>query len=334
MPLSILLRCIDLQSTRDFYQSALGFDSTATAENTLTVSMEGSRLVFTSQDLWTLEPRLSGTIYITVVDVDAYFAAIKDHVTLAWALQDMPYGSREFAIVDCNGYLIAFQQEGTGSGLRSLWQTFALRLFTSVRMQQIIRQIATEIRVGEHQVRAAVELLDGGATVPFIARCRKEATGGRDDIQLRELASRLDYLRELESRRESILKSIDEQGKLTPELRAAVMLAPTKQELEDLYLPFKQRRRTKGLIAREFGIEPLADKLWADPTLDPVAEAAAFTRPPEVLDDGKPGADFSTAAAVLDGVRDILSERWAEDPALVQNLREWLWAEGLLRSKK
>lgn len=114
MPLSILLRCIDLQSTRDFYQSALGFDSTATAENTLTVSMEGSRLVFTSQDLWTLEPRLSGTIYITVVDVDAYFAAIKDHVTLAWALQDMPYGSREFAIVDCNGYLIAFQQEGTG----------------------------------------------------------------------------------------------------------------------------------------------------------------------------------------------------------------------------
>lgn len=199
-------------------------------------------------------------------------------------------------------------------------------------MQQIIRQIATEIRVGEHQVRAAVELLDGGATVPFIARYRKEATGGLDDIQLRELASRLDYLRELESRRESILKSIDEQGKLTPELRAAVMLAPTKQELEDLYLPFKQRRRTKGLIAREFGIEPLADKLWADPTLDPVAEAAAFTRPPEVLDDGKPGADFSTAAAVLDGVRDILSERWAEDAALLQNLREWLWAEGLLKS--
>ena len=199
-------------------------------------------------------------------------------------------------------------------------------------MQQIIRQIATEIRVGEHQVRAAVELLDGGATVPFVARYRKEATDGLDDIQLRELASRLDYLRELEARRESILKSIDEQGKLTPELRAAVMLAPTKQELEDLYLPFKQRRRTKGLIAREFGIEPLADKLWADPTLDPMTEAAAFTRPPEVLDDGKPGADFSTAAAVLDGVRDILSERWAEDAALLQNLREWLWAEGLLKS--
>ncbi|MDP3165002.1 MAG: Tex family protein [Hydrogenophaga sp.] len=199
-------------------------------------------------------------------------------------------------------------------------------------MQNIVAQIAQEIRVGVHQVQAAVDLIDGGATVPFIARYRKEATGGLDDIQLRELAYRLDYLRELEARRETILKSIDEQGKLTPELRAAVMLAPTKQELEDHYLPFKQRRRTKGLIAREFGIEPLADKLFADPTLDPTAEAAAFTRPPEVLDDGKPGADFSTVPAVLDGVRDILSERWAEDAALLQNLREWLWAEGLLKS--
>ncbi len=199
-------------------------------------------------------------------------------------------------------------------------------------MQNIVAQIAQEIRVQVHQVQAAVDLIDGGATVPFIARYRKEATGGLDDIQLRELAFRLDYLRELEARRETTLKSIDEQGKLTPELRAAVMLAPTKQELEDLYLPFKQRRRTKGLIAREFGIEPLADKLWADPTLDPMAEAAAFTRPPEVLDDGKPGADFSTVPAVLDGVRDILSERWAEDAALLQNLREWLWTEGLLKS--
>lgn len=199
-------------------------------------------------------------------------------------------------------------------------------------MQQIIRQIATEIRVGEHQVRAAVELLDGGATVPFIARYRKEATGGLDDIQLRELSYRLDYLRELEDRRAAVLKSIDEQGKLTDALRAAIAAAPTKQELEDLYLPFKQKRRTKGQIAREFGIEPLADKLFADPTLDPAAEAAAFTKPPEVLDDGKPGADFSTVPAVLDGVRDILSERWAEDAALLQNLREWLWAEGLLKS--
>ena len=201
-------------------------------------------------------------------------------------------------------------------------------------MQQIIRQLAAEIKVGEQQVRAAVELLDGGATVPFIARYRKEVTGGLDDIQLRELEARLSYLRELDERRAAVLKSIDEQGKLTDALRAAIAAAPTKQELEDIYLPFKQKRRTKGQIAREFGIEPLADKLFADPTLDPAVEAAAFTRPPEVLDDGKPGADFSTVPAVLDGVRDILSERWAEDPALVQNLREWLWAEGLLRSKK
>jgi len=201
-------------------------------------------------------------------------------------------------------------------------------------MQKIIGQIAAEIRVTPAQVQAAVELLDGGATVPFIARYRKEATNGLDDIQLRELEARLAYLRELHERRAAVLKSIDEQGKLTDALRAAIAAAPTKQELEDIYLPFKQKRRTKGQMAREAGIEPLADKLFADPTLDPATEAAAFIRPPEVLDDGKPGADFSTVPAVLDGVRDILSERWAEDAALVQGLREWLWAEGLLRSKK
>ncbi len=201
-------------------------------------------------------------------------------------------------------------------------------------MQKIIGQIAAEIRVTLSQVQAAVELLDSGATVPFIARYRKEATNGLDDIQLRELEARLSYLRELAERRVAILKNIDEQGKLTDALRAAIAAAPTKQELEDIYLPFKQKRRTKGQIAREAGIEPLADKLFADPTLDPASEAAAFTRPPEVLDDGKIGADFSTVPAVLDGVRDILSERWAEDAALVQGLREWLWAEGLLVAKK
>src|SRR3989344_5352445 len=201
-------------------------------------------------------------------------------------------------------------------------------------MQQIIRQLAAEIRVSEQQVRAAVELLDGGATVPFIARYRKEVTGGLDDIQLRELEARLSYLRELDDRRAAVLKSIDEQGKLTDALRAAIAAAPTKGGLETSLLPFKEKRRTKGQMAREFGIEPLADKLFADPTLDPAVEAAAFTKPAEVMDDGKTGADFSTVPAVLDGVRDILSERWAEDPALVQNLREWLWAEGLLRSKK
>ena len=194
-------------------------------------------------------------------------------------------------------------------------------------MQKIIRQIAAELRVHEHQVKAAVELLDGGATVPFVARYRKEATGGLDDIQLRELNERLGYLRELEDRREAVLKSIDEQGKLTPELRAALEAAPTKQELEDLYLPYKQKRRTKGQMAREAGIEPLADRLFADPTLDPASEAAAFAKP------AADGLDFSTVPAVLDGVRDILSERWAEDAPLVQSLREWLWTEGLFKSK-
>ena len=138
-------------------------------------------------------------------------------------------------------------------------------------MQKIVRQIAEEIRITEQQVKAAIELLDGGATVPFIARYRKEVTNGLDDIQLRELEARLSYLRELEDRRAAVLKSIDEQGKLTDALRVAIAAAPTKQELEDLYLPFKQKRRTKGQIAREFGIEPLADKLFADPMLDPYA---------------------------------------------------------------
>ncbi|HSV34397.1 MAG TPA: Tex family protein, partial [Ramlibacter sp.] len=196
-------------------------------------------------------------------------------------------------------------------------------------MQKILRQIAAEIRVQEHQVKAAVDLLDGGATVPFVARYRKEATGGLDDIQLRELEYRLGYLRELEERREAVLKSIEEQGKLTPELRAAIEAAPTKQELEDLYLPYKPRRRTKGQIARESGIEPLADRLFANPALNPAEEAAAFVK----SEKGEGGEDFTTVPAVLDGVRDILSERWAEAPALVQQLREWLWTEGLFRSK-
>ncbi len=196
-------------------------------------------------------------------------------------------------------------------------------------MQKITRQLANEIKISEAQVRAAVELLDGGATVPFIARYRKEVTGGLDDIQLRELEARLSYLRELEDRRVAVLKSIEEQGKLTPDLRAAIEAAPTKQELEDLYLPFKPKRRTKGMIAKEAGLEPLADKLFANPALNPAVEAEAFVLPANQIE----GADFSTVAAVLDGVRDLLSERWAEDASLVQSLREWLWAEGLFRSK-
>ncbi|MFP8833883.1 Tex family protein [Hydrogenophaga sp. XSHU_21] len=196
-------------------------------------------------------------------------------------------------------------------------------------MQKIVAQLAQDLKVRETQVQAAVDLLDGGATVPFIARYRKEATGGLDDIQLRELEARLSYLRELEDRRSTVLRSIEEQGKLTPALREAVELAQTKQELEDLYLPYKPRRRTKGMVAREAGIEPLADALWSDPTLDPLASAAPYVK----TDKGEDGSDFTTPQAVLDGVRDILSERWAEDATLVKSLREWLWAEGLFTSK-
>jgi len=196
-------------------------------------------------------------------------------------------------------------------------------------MQKIIRQIAAEIKVQEQQIRVAVDLLDGGASVPFIARYRKEVTGGLDDIQLRELEARLGYLRELADRRETVLKSIDEQGKLTPALRAAIEAAGTKQDLEDLYLPYKPKRRTKGQIARESGIEPLADALFADPMLLPQDAAAPYVK----AEKNESGDDFTTVQAVLDGVRDILSERWAEDAQLVQSLRAWLWSEGLFASK-
>ena len=192
-------------------------------------------------------------------------------------------------------------------------------------MDKILLQLTAELKVRPAQVNAAVELLDGGATVPFIARYRKEATDGLDDTQLRELEARLAYLRELEDRRAAVLKSIAEQAKLTPELRGAIEAAPTKQELEDLYLPYKPRRRTKGMIAREAGLEPLADRLFADPTLEPLAEAAGFINAE---------GGFADAHAVLDGVRDLLAERWAEDAVLVQSLRAWLWSDGLLRSKK
>ncbi|MCY7314191.1 MAG: RNA-binding transcriptional accessory protein [Rubrivivax sp.] len=191
-------------------------------------------------------------------------------------------------------------------------------------MDTIVVQIAAELKVRPAQVKTTVELLDSGATVPFIARYRKEATDGLDDIQLRELQARLSYLRELQDRRAAVLRSIEEQGKLTSELLALVAAATTKQALEDLYLPFKPKRRTKGMIAREAGLEPLANKLFGNPALHPLTEAAAFINAE---------GGFADAAAVLDGVRDLLSERWAEDPALVGALRDWLWADGLLQSK-
>ena len=191
-------------------------------------------------------------------------------------------------------------------------------------MDKILLQIAAELKVRPAQVKAAVDLLDGGATVPFIARYRKEATDGLDDVQLRELEARLAYLRELEDRRATVLRSIEEQGKLTPDLRAAIDAAATKQDLEDLYLPYKPKRRTKGMIAREAGLEPLADLLFTQPHRTPLTEAAAFVNAE---------AGFADVQAVLDGVRDLLSERWAEDAALIGSLRDWLWTEGRLQSR-
>ena len=191
--------------------------------------------------------------------------------------------------------------------------------------EKILLQIARELQVKPSQVLAAVELLDSGSTVPFIARYRKEATAGLDDTQLRDLESRLGYLRELEERRTTVIQTIGEQGKLTPELQAALEAAPTKQELEDLYLPFKVKRRTKAMIAREAGLGPLSDQLMSNPTLDPATQAGAFVNEP---------AGFADVPAVLDGVRDLLAERWSEDAALIGTLREWLWDTALFKSKR
>jgi uncharacterized protein len=188
---------------------------------------------------------------------------------------------------------------------------------------QITRRIAAELNVKDAQVASAVQLLDEGATVPFIARYRKEATDGLDDIQLRSLEERLGYLREMEDRRAAILKSIDEQGKLTPELAELIQAADSKARLEDLYLPYKQKRRTKAQIAREAGLEPLADALLGDPTLVPEAAAAPY------VDEAKGVADTKAA---LDGARQILMERFAEDAELLGNLRDSLWADAMLVS--
>jgi uncharacterized protein len=188
---------------------------------------------------------------------------------------------------------------------------------------RIAQQIAEEIGCRPQQVAATVALLGEGATVPFIARYRKEVTGGLDDIQLRLLDERLIYLRELEDRRAAILASIEEQGKLTPELTGEIALAATKQRLEDLYLPYKQKRRTKAQIAREAGIAPLAETLLADPTRSPEDEAAAYL---------KAEAGFADIKSVLDGARQILMEQFAEDAALLGGLREYLDEHGVVKS--
>ncbi len=187
---------------------------------------------------------------------------------------------------------------------------------------QVTKRIAAELGVRDGQVAAAVALLDGGATVPFIARYRKEATGTLDDAQLRTLEERLRYLRELEERRAAILASIADQGKLTDELRAQIDAADTKARLEDLYLPYKPKRRTRAQIARENGLEPLADLLLSAPDKDPATEAAGY------LSENVPDV-----AAALDGARAILIERFGEDADLIGQLRERMWSQGQLRAR-
>ncbi len=203
---------------------------------------------------------------------------------------------------------------------------------TAAVQERINGLIAGEIGVAARQVAAAVALLDEGATVPFIARYRKEVTGNLDDTQLRTLEERLGYLRELEARRAAVIASIDEQGKLTDALRKAIEAAATKQALEDLYLPYKPKRRTKAQIAREAGLEPLADALLADPGLQPETEAAKYIRV-EPAKEGVEAINVPDARAALDGARDILVERFAETAELLAKLRTRLQQEGILVSK-
>src|SRR5580765_2586329 len=195
---------------------------------------------------------------------------------------------------------------------------------TQQRMSNIEHKIAQEIAAKPDQVAAAVQLLDEGATVPFIARYRKEVTGGLDDTQLRLLEERLRYLRELEERRTAVLASIAEQNKLSDELKAQILDADTKARLEDLYLPYKPKRRTKAQIARDAGLQPLADALRANPAETPEMLAAAY------VDAEKNVADVKAA---LDGARAIVLEEMSEDAALIGELREWLWGRGQIRAK-
>ncbi len=196
---------------------------------------------------------------------------------------------------------------------------------------KIVPLIAKELGAGAHQVAAAVALLDEGSTVPFIARYRKEATGNLDDTQLRTLEERLLYLRELEVRRAAVLASIEEQGKLTDALRASIEAAATKQAVEDLYLPFKPKRRTRAQIAREAGLEPLADGLLADPTVNPEQEALKYIRVVPAAE-GIEAINVPDAKTALEGARDILMERFAETADLLAALRTRLWEQGVLTS--
>ena len=196
---------------------------------------------------------------------------------------------------------------------------------------KIVQIIAKELGVGPHQVAAAVALLDEGSTVPFIARYRKEATGNLDDTHLRNLDERLLYLRELEERRAAILAAIEHQGKLTDELRGAIETAATKQALEDIYLPYKPKRRTRAQMAREAGLEPLADALFADPTLDPQQEAAKYVNVTPATESSN-AINVPDAQAALDGAREILCERFAETAEVLAKLRTRMWEQGIVTS--
>jgi len=200
-------------------------------------------------------------------------------------------------------------------------------------LPSIEQRIATELNVRPAQVNAAVQLLDEGATVPFISRYRKEVTGALDDTQLRNLEERLRYLRELEERRATVIASIEEQHKMTPELRAAIEGAEDKARLEDLYLPYKQKRRTKAQIAREAGLEPLAEALLADPALSPELEAAKYLKEAFRNADGIDNPGVADAKAALDGARQILMERFAEDADLISGLRDYMQEHGVFASK-
>ncbi|MEW6372410.1 MAG: Tex family protein [Pseudomonadota bacterium] len=200
-------------------------------------------------------------------------------------------------------------------------------------LPSIEQRLATELAAKPAQVAAAIALLDEGATVPFIARYRKEATGGLDDTQLRLLEERLRYLRELEDRRAAIIESITEQNKMTPELLQAIALAEDKTRLEDLYLPYKQKRRTKAQIAVEAGLAPLADSLLADPSLNPEEVAAQYLRDAFTNADGVNNPGVPDTKAALDGARQILMERFAEDATLLQSLREYVQEHGVVESK-
>jgi len=199
-------------------------------------------------------------------------------------------------------------------------------------LPSIESRLAVELVAKPVQIAAAVALLDEGATVPFISRYRKEATGGLDDTQLRLLEERLRYLRELEDRRVAILDNIEEQGKLTPELRAAIENAADKTKLEDLYLPYKQKRRTKAQIAKEAGLEPLADALLADPMLTPEIEAAKYLRAEPVEPEEKDTVVPDVKAA-LEGAKQILMERFSESAGLIARVRDYLTAHGVVESK-